>query len=322
MRQIGAALRNNAVFHAVTVRSTVLPATMRTRLLPILEHATQGKLGSAFGLVYLPEFMREGSGVSDFKDAPRAVIGEFDAPSADSVSELFGPFARAVHRVSPEIAEATKYVDNCWHGLKVAFANEIGAVCHAAGLDSTGLMDLFIKDTRLNISEAYLKPGFAFGGSCLSKDISALVRWAKETNLALPLISQIEPGNTHHLQRTVQWLIGNGGVRYALIGLAYKAGTNDVRSSPYVRIANDLRLAGKQVRAYDPSVAARSDNGDGLRGFVSNDLVEVVAWADTIVLCSGVADLGQVAALAGDKLILDFANLADGLPFANRRTFV
>jgi GDP-mannose 6-dehydrogenase len=317
MDQIGVAISQKEQFHAVAIRSTILPSTTRRRLLPILERIA-GTVGDRVGLAHHPEFMREGSAVADFQDVPRAVIGELDSRTADILVELFGEFSRSLYRTTPEISEAVKYADNAWHALKVTFANEIATLCHPDRIDSHALMELFCADDRLNISNAYLKPGFGFGGPCLGKDLRAFVHWGKAAGLELPLLSSIDASNNSHLRRSIDWLIASGKQRFAVLGLAYKPGTEDLRSSPYVYIVRELRAAGRDVRALDGDVSAgaarRSHTGGEaaeLDVMLTNDLRGLITWSDTVVICSYAAEYRTIySMIRADQIVLDFARIS------------
>ncbi len=319
-RQLGEAIASKRQFHSVVVRSTVLPTTTRRRILPILEQAV-GPIGVAFGLAHHPEFMREGTPVSDLQNAPRTIIGELDALTADRLIELYGDFSQSVFRTTPEMSEAAKYADNVWHALKVAFANEIGTICNAGQIDSHALMEMFCADNQLNISSAYLKPGFGYGGSCLSKDVKALVHWGEETGLDLPLLSHVDASNRCHLQRSVDWLIASGRQRFAMLGLATKRGTDDLRASPFLHIARELRAAGRESLAYDPDVSrgqhkpSHNDYVEGVAGdldtLLTDNLRDLIAWSDAVVLCTYTSEQREIFSMIGpDQVILDFARTA------------
>ena len=191
IREIGDAIAAKGAYHSVVIRSTVLPGTVRGRLLPLLEEKTGGKVGIAFGLASNPEFMREGSAVADFRNPPKTVIGALDERTADLLAELYGKFPAPMFRDAVEVAELAKYADNVWHALKVAFGNEIGTLCKDLSIDSHTLMDIFCSDTKLNISKTYLKPGFAFGGSCLPKDTRALSHFLVSRDIEAPIIANV-----------------------------------------------------------------------------------------------------------------------------------
>ena len=205
--QIGAALRHVSHRYTVVYRSTMLPGTCEELLLPLLERVSGRTAGEDFGLAVNPEYLREGTSVRDFLDPPKTVIGEFDAASGDTVAVLYDGLSAPVFRVPIALAELSKYVDNAFHGLKIGFANEVGAVSRAYGLDSHRVMDIFVADTKLNISRAYLKPGFAFGGSCLPKDLRGLVHAARRADVAVPILEHVLVSNEEHLQRAVRAVV-------------------------------------------------------------------------------------------------------------------
>ena len=202
-----------------------------------------------------PEFLREGSSVSDFFDPPKTVIGQFDEASGDAVAELYEGLPGPVYRVPLAVAEMIKYADNSFHALKVGFANEMGAVCKALGLDSHAVMDILIADTKLNISPAYLRPGFAFGGSCLPKDLRAVVHRARRADVPVPILESIVPSNEGQIDRVFKIIEATGKRRVGLLGLAFKPGTDDLRESPLVALAERLLGRGFELLIHDPQVA-------------------------------------------------------------------
>jgi GDP-mannose 6-dehydrogenase len=254
-REIGNALHHVQDYRAVVVRSTVLPGTTESCVVPILEDTSGRKLGQDFGVCVNPEFMREGSALRDFNDPPFTLIGEIEPNRAsDMVAELYAGINAPLVRTTIRTAEMLKYVNNAWHALKVAFANEIGALCQTEGIDGNVLMSLFCQDTRLNISTAYLKPGFAFGGSCLPKELRALVYRARAQDLRLPLLESVMPSNDEHIRRALQRILAIGKKRVALLGLSFKSNTDDLRDSPFVVLAEALIGKGYALRIYDPDV--------------------------------------------------------------------
>src|SRR6266545_1199937 len=208
--QIGAVLAGTDRWHTVVFRSTMLPGTCTELLIPILEKASGKTAGVGFGVAVNPEFLREGSSVRDFFDPPKTVIGEFDTASADAVAAMYEGLPGEVFRVPIAVAEMTKYADNAFHGMKIAFANELGAICHALGVDSHQVIDVFLADRKLNVSPAYLRPGFAFGGSCLPKDLRGLVYAARRADVAVPLLSHVLPSNEEHLRRAFDLVTPSG----------------------------------------------------------------------------------------------------------------
>ncbi|MEV6105334.1 nucleotide sugar dehydrogenase [Streptomyces sp. NPDC051940] len=252
--QIGSALAEGGGRRTVVFRSTMLPGTCLNLLVPILEKYVGGTAGVDFGVAVSPEFLREGTSVRDFFDPPKTVIGEFDAASGDVVAELYDGLPGEVFRVAIPTAEAIKYADNAFHGLKIGFANELGAVCQALGVDPHQVMDVFVADRKLNISPAYLRPGFAFGGSCLPKDLRSLVHAARRADVSVPILSHVLPSNSDHLQRAVELVGRTGKRRVGLFGLSFKPGTDDLRESPLVELAERLLGKGYDLRIYDANV--------------------------------------------------------------------
>jgi GDP-mannose 6-dehydrogenase len=253
--QIGAALSNKEGWHVVAYRSTMLPGTCESLLIPLLERASGKRAGVDFGVCVNPEFLREGSSVRDFLNPPKTVVGQSDDRSGTDVLNLYHGLPGPSFRVPIAIAEITKYVDNSFHALKVSYANEIGAFCSSLGLDSHAVMDIFLADTKLNISPAYLRPGFAFGGSCLPKDVRALVHAARRQDLELPVLANVLASNEAHLRRVVDLAISLGRRRVGIFGLSFKQGTDDLRESPTVELAERLIGKGYDIKIFDSSVA-------------------------------------------------------------------
>ena len=248
--QIGNALRAGDCRRTVVVRSTLQPGDTEAVVIPALEAASGGHAGRDFGVCYIPEFLREGTAVSDFTDAPRAVIGELDAPSGAAVAGLFGAASGGV-RTNLRAAEMLKLVDNAFHALKVAFSNEVGRLCKAAGIDGSHIMDMVAQDTRLNVSPAYMRAGFAFGGSCLPKDLRALLGYAGEKQVESPLLQAVLTSNERHKDLAFELIRRSRRKRVAVLGLSFKPDIDDVRDSPAVELAARLVREGYQVRVYD-----------------------------------------------------------------------
>ena len=253
-QQIGAVLRRLDKPHLVVIRSTILPGTMRSLVIPVLEESTGRTLGDRLWIANNPEFLRESTAVADFFAPPKTVIGAIDEATADKVAALYAGIDAPLIRTSLEVAETVKYTDNIWHALKVAFGNEIGNVCKAVGVDSHAIMDIFFRDEKLNISKAYLRPGFAFGGSCLPKDLRAMLFHAKRLDLDLPLLQSILPSNRMQIDRAVQVVIDRGRRDVGILGLSFKGGTDDLRESPMVELVERLLGKGFSLRIYDGSV--------------------------------------------------------------------
>ena len=305
--QIGRALSER---HVVVFRSTMLPGTCAELLVPILELSSGLRAGVDFGVAVNPEFLREGSSVRDFFAPPKTVIGESDPAGGDVVAALYEGLPGEVFRVPIPVAEMTKYADNAFHAVKIGFANELGAVCQALGLDSHQVMEVFLADRKLNISPAYLRPGFAFGGSCLPKDLRGLVYAARKADVAIPLLSHVLPANEAHLQRAIDLVTATGKRRIGLFGLSFKPGTDDLRESPMVELAERLLGKGYSLRIYDANVtlsrlvganrAYIAERLPHLGDLLSDSVAEVVEHAEVCVV--GCADPAVLKALDRDLL--------------------
>jgi GDP-mannose 6-dehydrogenase len=252
--EIGEGLRGAASYHVVALRSTVPPGTLRSTVLPLLEEYSRRRAGKDFGLVSNPEFMREATAISDFSGPPYTVIGALDARSGDQVEVLYQDIGAPVCRVAPEEAELLKLANNAFHALKIGFANEIGRLSDRLGLDSHAVMRLVCADTKLNISPAYLRPGFAFGGSCLPKDLRALTYTAREFSESLPILEAVLPSNRLQIEAARAKIRDLRAQRVAILGLSFKLGTDDLRDSPVIDLVNDLIDDGVAVSVYDPDV--------------------------------------------------------------------
>ena len=320
-QDIGHALATKDGFHVVVFRSTMVPGTCEGTLVPILEEASGKRAGVDFGVCVNPEYLREGSSVRDFLDPPKTVVGESDPRSGELVLGLYDGLPGPRFRVPIAVAEMSKYVDNTYHALKVAFANEIGAVSRSVGLDSHAVMDVFLADTKLNVSAAYLRPGFAFGGSCLPKDLRALVNAAGRRNVDVPLLSSVLPSNEAHLRRAVDAVIASGRRKVSLFGLSFKPGTDDLRESPLVELSERLIGKGYDLKIYDANVALSRLLGAN-RAFLAerlphigqlltDDVHEALEHAEVCVVGSADPAVAAAIADAGDRLVLDLVRLPD-----------
>lgn len=291
---VGAAIREKTERHVVVIRSTILPGTMQNVVIPTLEEFSKKKAGVNFGVCNNPEFLREGTAVHDFFTPPKTVIGETDKASGDMVASLYEKMDAALIRTKLETAEMIKYVDNIWHALKVGFANEIGNICKALGMDGHQVMDIFCQDTKLNISPSYLKPGFAFGGSCLPKDLRALTYMARKLDLNLPILNAILPSNSLQAERGLQMIMEKGNKKVGILGFSFKAGTDDLRESPVVEVIERLLGKGYDITIYDRYVNLASLVGAN-RDYILNhiphisklmvaNIDEVLSHADTVVI--------------------------------------
>ena len=321
--QIGAALADKDGYHVVVARSTMLPGSMRDVVIPALQETSGEKAGVDFGVCINPEFLREGTAVHDFHFPPKTVIGEIDKRSGDTVAELYRELAAPLIRTDVDTAEMVKYTDNVWHALKIGFANEIGNICKAAGIDGHKVMDIFCRDTKLNLSPYYLKPGFAFGGSCLPKDVRALTYKARTLDLDLPILNAILPSNERQIERGLRMVMDNGSKRVGVLGFSFKAGTDDLRESPMVEVIERLLGKGYDLKLYDRNVRMAGLVGAN-RDYILNRiphisrlmverLDEVLDFGDTIVIGNGDPEFrGVPYRLRDEQQLVDFVRIADG----------
>jgi GDP-mannose 6-dehydrogenase len=295
---------------------------MREVVIPILEKCSQKKAGQEFGLCINPEFLREGTSVYDHDHPPKTVIGEVNRASGDVLASLYSRLPAPMIRTDIETAEMVKYADNAWHALKVAFANEVGSLCKALEVDAHRVMDMFCQDRKLNLSPYYLKPGFAFGGSCLPKDLRALLYRAKTLDVALPVLSSILPSNQLQIERGVQAVVEKGHREVGILGISFKAGTDDLRESPMVELTERLIGKGFEVRVYDRNVSLAALHGAN-RDYILNKiphlarllaptLYEVLAHARTLVIGNGAPEFAEVPRRIGEgQTVIDFMRVSD-----------
>ena len=293
-RELGGALKRKSGFHTFAIRSTILPGTVETLVIPALESHSGKRGGADFAVCYNPEFMREGTAVKDYYAPPFTVIGSKRAAEADTVAEVYKPLGRPIVRTEIRVAEMLKYSCNAYHALKIAFANEVGTLARAVGVPSDLLMEIFCSDEKLNISKAYLKPGFAFGGSCLPKDIRAMLYRAKELDLELPLLESILPSNETHIDRAVELILGTGKKKIAVLGLSFKADTDDLRESPMITLVKTLLGEGCNVKIFDEKVELSSLVGANRKfiegtiphigALLNSSLERVVSESEVVVL--------------------------------------
>lgn len=318
--QIGTALRSKSDRHTVVIRSTILPGTMQKVVIPTLEEFSGKKAGEDFGVCNNPEFLREGSAVKDFRSPPKTVIGQLDQISGELLATLYENLQAPLIRTDLHTAEMIKYVDNSWHALKIGFANEIGNLCDSFGVDADAVMDIFCQDKKLNISPAYLKPGFAFGGSCLPKDLRALSYQAKMHDLQLPILSAVLPSNEMQIARGVKLVTDSGSSRVGVLGFSFKAGTDDLRESPVIEVIERLIGKGYDLRIYDRNVNIAALVGAN-RDFILNHIPHisrlmvpsieaVLEHAQTVVVGNRDSEFSQIQSkLREDQCLVDFVRI-------------
>ena len=326
-RQIGEALRDKAGRHTVVVRSTVLPGTVNNVVIPLLEQASGKKAGVDFGVAVNPEFLRESTAIKDYDFPAMTVIGELDTQSGDILQSLYEGLDAPVIRKSIEVAEMIKYTCNVWHATKVTFANEIGNIAKACGVDGREVMEVVCQDKALNLSQYYMRPGFAFGGSCLPKDVRALTYRAGQLDVEHPLLASIMSSNRSQVQNAFDLVSGFNKRRIGLLGLSFKAGSDDLRESPLVELAEMLIGKGYELRIFDANVeyarvfGANRDYIESKIPHVSsllcNDLDQVIDGAEIIVLGNNDPRFAQALEGNGDKQIVDLVGF---MPNASNAT--
>lgn len=303
--QLGQALRSKHDYHLFVMRSTVTPGTVEERIRPALESQSGKGDGTDFDLCFMPEFLREGSSIRDYDNPPFTIVGSRSERATQNLRELFGHLKCPFHETTIRTAEMLKYASNVFHATKITFANEMGRLCQAYGVDSHEMMDLFCRDMSLNISPAYLKPGFAFGGSCLPKDLRALLYMAKTRDVELPMLSAVGVSNNTHIQRAMDAVLAHGRRRVGLIGLSFKSGTDDLRESPLVALAEHFIGKGLHLSIYDEKVNVSRLLGANKRfietaiphiaDLMTADCRELVRKSDVLVV--GIRDAGVMKIL-------------------------
>lgn len=318
---MGRAIARKTTPHVVVFRSTLVPGTVEDVLRPIIERESGKKDGEGFHLCFQPEFLREGSSIRDYDKPPFTVVGANHDHPVEILQALFGHLPCKFLRTSVRSAEMMKYCCNNFHALKITFANETARLCGALGVDPFEVMDLVCQDTQLNISRAYLKPGFAFGGSCLPKDLRATSYLAKTRDVELPMLSSILASNERHLDVACQHVLASGRRKIGFIGLSFKTGTDDLRESPLVTLAERLIGKGLQLSVYDPEVHLAQLLGANRRYVETHlphigqllraDLADVIAESDVLVvgLIDGRVDDALARLCRPDQLVLDLVNL-------------
>lgn len=315
-REIGEALRDKSDHLTVVLRSTVLPGTTEEVVVPAIAAASGKELGRDFDVCMNPEFLREGSSIADFFDPPFTVIGAKSKDAASRVATLYASIKAPLHVTDTRVAEMMKYASNCFHGLKVVFANEIGSVCKALSVDSHEVMRLFCADEKLNISTAYLKPGFAFGGSCLPKDLRAVVHRARQMDLEVPVLAATLESNRRQVERAIDMVLATGRRKVGLLGLSFKAGTDDLRESPLVTLIERLIGKGLDIAIYDGAVSEARVIGAN-RDYVEREIphiwslmrgsmAEVIEASDVIIVGNGSREFRTIEpSLRPDQTVID-----------------
>lgn len=328
--EIGTILRDKTAPHIVVIRSTVLPGTIHELVIPALEQASGKRSGSGFHVCSNPEFLREGSSIKDFDDPPFTLIGADDPDAANAVRQLYAGIKAPVHLTAVRVAEMIKYACNCFHGLKVGFANEIGNVCKALGVDSHEVMRIFCEDRKLNISSYYLKPGFAFGGSCLPKDLRAIVYRAQQADVDVPILRATLESNRKQIERAFKMVMATGHKRVGILGMSFKAGTDDLRESPMVALIEQLLGKGLDLHIYDRDVSASQLMGAN-REYIEREVphiwdlmrptvAAVLEQSDVIVVGNGSAEFRSVRdALRDDQILVDLVRAFGPVPRSDAR---
>jgi GDP-mannose 6-dehydrogenase len=321
--QIGAFIRSRSAYHVVCIRSTVLPGTVTQKVIPALEEHSGKKAGIDFGVCMNPEFLREGSSIKDFYAPPFTIIGELDSRSGAVVQELYAGIDAPIIRTALGVAEMVKYTSNAYHAMKVAFANEVGNLSKRLGLDGREVMEIFCRDEKLNVSTAYLQPGFAFGGSCLPKDLRAILYKARELDLDTPLLRSVLVSNTHQVDEAYRTIKKTGSKRIAVLGLSFKPGTDDLRESPIADLVEVLIGKGLDVSIYDREVSLSRLHGSNkayidqviphISRLLKSSIDEAIDGSDVIVIAKRSPEFAEAlnGARAG-RHVLDLAGLLNG----------
>ena len=320
---IGSALAKKDAFHIVVVRSTLLPGSTEEMLQPILEHCSGKTSGIDFGLGFNPEFLREGTSIQDFFQPPYTVIGADDEKVVEAVKRVYFMVDAPLLVVPIKVAEMVKYVNNAFHALKVTFANEIGAICKQQKIDSHQVMEIFCMDRKLNLSPYYLKPGFAFGGSCLPKDLRALLYHSRRLDMHLPVLESILPSNDAQINQAYQLIRQTGSKKIGVLGLSFKDGTDDLRESPMVELIEHLVGKGYQVKVYDKNVSLSKLHGANrayieheiphISQLMSESIEEVIDQSEVVVLGNKAEGYSKISEkLREDHKVIDLVRVKEG----------
>lgn len=320
-RAIGSAIAANSGFHSVILRSTIVPGTMEDTCIPILETASGRKAGSGFGVGYYPEFLRESTAVADYRDPGLIVFGALDDPTAALLRDLNGGIDCKIHVTDLRTAEMVKYTSNAWRAVKVSFANEIGNIAKSAGLDGQQVLSILTSDLKVSMSPWFMRPGFAFGGSCLPKDVRALRAFAATNRTETPLLDAVLVANAEQIARAEAMVRDAGARRVGLIGISFKPGTDDMRESPLAELASRLIGQGVAVKVWDPfvqeacdadltSTGRGNDWGIDLKETLVPSLDDLIADADILLVGNRYEDaVTRLTALNGDRTVIDLARI-------------
>jgi GDP-mannose 6-dehydrogenase len=318
--QIGEALKDKQTYHVVVVRSTVLPGTTHDVVIPALERTSGKKYGTGFGVTVNPEFLRESTAIQDFRNPPLTLVGHNYKSDAEPTQALYSKVEAPMVTASIRTAEMIKYASNTWHALKVTFANEIGNLCRRLEIDSHEVMDIFCRDQKLNLSSYYMKPGFAFGGSCLPKDVRAMQYRAKEVDVDMPVIQSILPSNDRQIKLAIDEVVDLGKKRVGILGFSFKAGTDDLRESPMVILAEALLGKGFSLCIYDRSVSIARLVGANkdyinkqiphLSSLLTESIDDVLETSDVIVVGNASPEFADaLTRTRPDQIVLDLVRV-------------
>ncbi|MGB1234597.1 MAG: UDP-glucose dehydrogenase family protein [Planktomarina sp.] len=326
-KSIGVGLAQKPHFHVVVMRCSIPPATTLKVMTPILEKLSGKTAGVDFGVAFNPEFLREGVAVADFYEPPKTVVGCTDLRTAQIMRDIYAPVDDNVILTTIETAEMVKYVDNVWHATKVTFANEVGRLCKPLDVDSHAVMDIFVQDTKLNLSPYYMKPGFAYGGSCLPKEVRAVAHIAEDLGVNLPMVDALINSNQAHIETATKMARETGAETVGILGLAFKPGTDDLRESPILEVIAALKAEGKEVIIHDPAITrdtqlagqlAYVQHGapalvglaDALPDMIQDSADTVVAKSDAIIVTHANDMYIDAVAAAGDRPVIDVVRLS------------
>ncbi|MCU1266093.1 MAG: algD [Acidobacteria bacterium] len=319
-QEMGAALKNKNSRHIVVIRSTMLPGTIESVVVPALEESSGKKAGQDFGVCINPEFLREGTSLKDFYAPPFTLIGADDEQTANAVRQLYVDIDAPVFVTPVKTAEMVKYVCNCFHALKISFANEVGNICKGLGIDSHEVMEVFCQDTKLNLSPYYLKPGFAFGGSCLPKDLRAINYKARQLDVEVPVLASMLASNRLQIDRAVDMVLSTGRKRIGVLGFSFKAGTDDLRESPMVALIETLIGKGLHLAIYDRDVSLARLFGANkefietgiphISQLMRSGIDEVLETSEVLIIGNKAEEFRQIETrLRADQIVIDLVRL-------------